>query len=155
VLRFPSTDGRRIAFVSVPDRRPTLYVMNADGSNPVLLSVENDVKPGGGFWPAPAWSPDGRRIAFVSDRDGNHEIYTIDPDGKTLVRLTDNAAEDAHPSWSPDGRQIVFHRRVLGHGQIFVMNADGTAQHRITELSSVAFNGFPSWGRAATKSPAR
>ena len=91
----------------------------------------------------------------MSDRDGNHEIYAIDPDGKRLVRLTNNAAEDAHPSWSPDGRQIVFHRRVLGHGQIFVMNADGTAQHRITELSSVAFNGFPSWGPAATKSPAR
>jgi len=150
-----SPDGRRIAFVSVPDRRPTLYVMNADGSNPVPLSVESDVKPGEGFWPAPAWSPNGRRIAFVSDRDGNHEIYAIEPDGKNLVRLTNNAAEDAHPSWSPDGRQIVFHRRVLGHAQIFVMNADGTAQHRITELSSVAFNGFPSWGRAATKSPAR
>jgi Tol biopolymer transport system component len=150
-----SPDGQRMAFVRIQGDRPVLYVMNADGTNPLQLSVEKVSKPGGGWWVAPKWSPDGRRIAFVSDRDGNHEIYTIDPDGKNPVRLTNNTAEDGHPSWSPDGRQIAFHRRVLGHGQIFVMNADGTAQHRITELSSVAFNGFPSWGRAATKSPAR
>ena len=149
-----SPDGRRIAFVRIQGDRPALYVMNADGSNPVLLSVERNLKPGPGWWVAPAWSPDGRRIAFVSDRDGNNEIYTIDPDRRKLVRLTNNAALDAHPSWSPDGRQIVFHRQVFGHGQIFVMNADGGAEHRITDLSSVAFNGFPNWGRAATKSPA-
>ena len=150
-----SPDGRRIAFVRTEGQGPALYVMNPDGSNPVLLSAEKGLKPGGGWWLAPAWSPDGREIAFVSDRDGNHEIYTITPDGKNIVRLTNNAAEDAHPSWSPDGRQIVFHRRVLGHGQIIVMNADGSAQHQITALSSVAFNAFPNWGRAATKSPAR
>ena len=150
-----SPDGRRIAFVRNQEGRGALHVMNADGSNPVLLSAETSVKSAGGWWLSPAWSPDGRRIAFVSDRDGNREIYTIRANGTELVKLTDNAVEDAHPSWSPDGSQIVFHRRVLGHGQIFVMNANGTAQHRITELSSVAFNGFPSWGRAATKTPAR
>jgi len=91
----------------------------------------------------------------VSDRDGNHEIYTINPDGTEIVRLTADSAEDSHPSWSPDGRQIVFHRRVVGHAQIFVMNADGSAQTRITELSAVAFNGFPSWGPAARKALAR
>src|SRR4029450_8776596 len=39
---------------------------------------------------------------------------------------------------------------VLGHNQIFVMNADGSEQHRITDVSSVAFNGFPDWGSAIT-----
>jgi Tol biopolymer transport system component/tetratricopeptide (TPR) repeat protein len=149
-----SPDGRRIAFVSARGDGAALYVMNADGSNPVLLSAVTRLKQGGGWWAHPAWSPDGRRIAFVSDHDGNREIYTIRSDGTGLVRLTTDAEDDAHPSWSPDGRQIAFHRRVLGHAQIFIMNADGSGQQRLTEPSSVAFNGFPSWGRAAARSPA-
>jgi len=150
-----SPDGRRIAFVSNQEGRGALHVMNTDGSNPVLLSAETSVKSAGGWWLSPAWSPDGRRIAFVSDRDGNREIYTIRANGTGLVRLTDNAVEDAHPSWSPDGSQIVFHRRVLGHDQIFVMNADGSGQRRLTELSSVSFNGFPNWGPAARPAAVR
>ena len=91
----------------------------------------------------------------TSARDGTRSIYVINADGTGGVRLTVSPTEDAHPSWSPDGRQIAFQRRVFGHNQIFVMKADGTEQRRLTDLSPVAANGFPDWGRVATKSSAR
>jgi hypothetical protein len=37
---------------------------------------------------------------------------------------------------------------VLGHVQIHVMNADGSGVKRLTDLSAVAFSGFPNWGPA-------
>jgi TolB protein len=114
--------------------------MAADGSDPVKLT-DNAARDN-----QPAWSPDGRRIAFTSNRDGNQEIYVMNADGSNEIRLTNDPADDAHPSWSPDGRRIAFHRTVLGHGQIHVMKADGTDVKRLTELSPVAFSGWPSWG---------
>jgi len=71
----------------------------------------------------------------------------MNADGSNPVRLTSPPGKDGHPSWSPDGKQITFHRTVLGHGQVYVMNADGSAVKRLTSLSSVAFSGFPRWGR--------
>ena len=85
----------KIAFSSDRDGNWEIYVMNADGTNPVNLTnhPEGDL--------APAWSPDGTKIAFSSDRDGNSEIYEIDADGSNPVNLTNNLAEDVFSSWSP------------------------------------------------------
>lgn len=137
-----SPDGRKIAFCNNGERHAQIWMMNADGSGKVRITMNKARDQ------VPSWSPDGRRIAFVSDRDGNKEIYVMNPDGSSQQRLTRNASEDGHPSWSPDGRQIVFHRKVFGHGQIFVMSPDGTGVKRLTELSSVAFNSYPTWGAA-------
>jgi serine/threonine-protein kinase len=137
-----SPDGRRIAYVSRRHGRPEIYVMNSDGSHQTRLTFNDSADT------RPAWSPDGRQIAFYSNRDGDQEIYVMNADGSNQVRLTTNPGEDGFPSWSPDGRRIVFHRRVLGHGQVFTMNADGSDVKRRTELSPVAFSGFPNWGRA-------
>jgi TolB protein len=150
-----SADGR-IAFVSNRDGGPAIWVMNADGTNPIRVTdAPQGQSSNHGADPGPAWSPNRRQIAYTSGRDGTRSIYVINADGTGGVRLTVSPTEDAHPSWSPDGRQIAFQRRVFGHNQIFVMKADGTEQRRLTDLSSVAANGFPDWGRAATKPPAR
>ena len=137
-----SPDGRKVAFGSLRHGEPEIYTMNADGSGHTRLTFNTSRDN------RPSWSPDSRRIAFQSDRDGEMEIYVMNADGTEQTRLTRNPTEDAYPSWSPDGKHIAFHRRVLGHGTIFTMNADGSDVKRLTEISPVAFSGFPHWGPA-------
>jgi Tol biopolymer transport system component/serine/threonine protein kinase len=136
-----SPDGKKIAFTSRRSGNPEIYAMDPDGGNVVRLTFNDAIDR------FPAWSPDGRRIAFESDRDGDSRIYVMNADGTDAVRLTSPPGKDSRPSWSPDGKQLAFHRMVLGHGQVYVMNADGTDVKRLTALSSVAFSGYPSWGR--------
>ncbi|MBI1927063.1 PD40 domain-containing protein [Candidatus Poribacteria bacterium] len=85
----------KIAFVSNRDGNYEIYVMNANGSNPINLTRHpaKDM--------TPSWSPDGTKIAFASDRGGNFEIYMMNADGSNLVNLTNHPKLDAGPSWSP------------------------------------------------------
>ena len=107
----------RIVFHSDRDGNFEIYVMGADGSNPINLTNHPAVDK------FPAWSPDGEKIAWQSDRDpgGDHEIYVMDADGSNPINLTNDARYDAAPAWSPDGEKIAWH----GGGEIYVMDADG------------------------------
>jgi Tol biopolymer transport system component len=120
-----SPDGTQIAFISLRDGSPEIYVMNADGSNPRRLTDNGAVG-------VIAWSPDGRHIAFTSNRDGNYEIYVMDIDGSNSRRLTNNRAVDGCPVWSPDGMRIAFASSRNGNYDIYVMDADGTNPRRLT-----------------------
>jgi Tol biopolymer transport system component len=134
-----SPDGRRIAFTSNRGGNPEVYVMNADGSEPVRLTFSN-----GATSAAPDWSPNGRQIVFQSNRDHpefpnienqpGSELYVMNPDGTGLTRLTDNLARDLDPNWSPDGKQIVFDNDgvVALTRQLSVMSADGSYQRPLT-----------------------
>lgn len=88
-------DDTKIAFTSERDGNREIYVMDADGGNPVNLT-HNKAKDN-----SPSWSPDGTQIAFSSDRDGNFEIYIMNADGSSPINLTKNLASDTAPSWSP------------------------------------------------------
>ena len=81
-----SPDGKRLLFESTRDGNSEIYVMDADGSNPVRLTHDPALDM------APRWSPDGSKIAFMSRRDGSPEIYLIGADGTGLKRLTHGAA---------------------------------------------------------------
>jgi Tol biopolymer transport system component len=110
-----SPDGKKIAFRRTLDeagflwdltlgmRNSEVFVMNADGSNPV--DVSKSVSYDG--WPV--WSPDGTTIVFSSNRAGPvniGQLYAVDPDGGNLRKLTDGPGSFVQPSFSRDGKHI-------------------------------------------------
>lgn len=121
----------RIAFVSTRDGNPEIYVMDADGSNPVRLTTHP------GYDGAPTWSPDGTRIAFASSRTGNSDIFIMDADGSNVMQLTTDPADDGGPSWSPDGSMIAFDSDRSGSSQVWRMNVDaGAWGYNLTQLTA-------------------
>ncbi len=94
-----------LLFQTDRDGNVEIYVMDADGSNPVNLTNN----PASDF--EPAWSPDGSRIAFVSSRDEYLDIFVMNADGSDPVNLTPDdlvplTAFPETPTWSPDGSRI-------------------------------------------------
>ncbi len=99
-----SPDGRRIAFSSARTGRSEIYVMNADGSNPVrLTNLPETVQA------SPAWSPDGTRIAFVSDGGGTSTLRIVNADGSGMTSAKSGLSGLRPPlRWSPDGTRLAF-----------------------------------------------
>ncbi len=94
-----SPDGTRFALdATAGDGIMHIWVSNADGSNPVILTNPSLLDN------LPRWSPDSRRIVFnrVAD-DFTFQIYVINADGTGEVSLSHpgGGISDAWPSWSP------------------------------------------------------
>ena len=64
----------RIVFTSMRDGTNEIYVMDADGKNPIRLTDELSEK-------HPDWSPDGQKIAFTVLRDKEDLVPHISRDG--------------------------------------------------------------------------
>ena len=111
-----SPDGRRLAFVSVPENGGyEVHIMNLDNGSRTTLA-------GGRVqdW-VPAWSPDGKWIAYASKRN-QFDIYLIRPDGEDEVNLSnDPGVANYAPTWSPDSTRIAF----TGNG-IYLVDLDGS-----------------------------
>jgi Tol biopolymer transport system component len=94
-----SPDSQRIAFVSTRERTRNrqVFVMNADGSNPVNVTKKISTDD------LPAWSCDGQTIAFTSNRDGLvKDIYNTALDGSVQARLTHTTkGGDFDPAYQP------------------------------------------------------
>ena len=127
----------KIAFVSIREGNPEIYLMNPDGSGKAkLISFP-------GHRVSPAWSPDGRHIAFVSYprfSPGESDILVVRPDGTGLVNVTGDAGGYSDPTWSPDGSQIAFTDGVGDNREIFVVGADGSDRRMLTTDLLVAEN---------------
>jgi Tol biopolymer transport system component len=69
-----SPDGTMLAFASFHDDNLDLWIMPAEGGNPIRLTTH----------PAhdgtPRWSPDGTKIAFTSTRTDNFDVWVMDLD---------------------------------------------------------------------------
>jgi Tol biopolymer transport system component len=144
-----TSDGSQICYYrgsGGPEPPTGIYVMNADGSDPTLLSEDSDAD-------QLDWSPKGMEIIFHSifesvgsDAEyGDEEIYIINADGSARTALTSNSAVDVEPDWSPDGKKITFSSdRVGGDYDIYTMDADGSDVAQLTKNSGVN-DSLPDW----------
>ena len=149
----------RILFSSNRDGdRYSLFVMNPDGTDPVNLYEELDVRAD------LVWSPDGTKILFASERPGDQrfvndggvldvvrgpaEIFVMNADGSNLSNL----GSGNKPKWSPDGTKIGFDRARDNTWQFdaFIMNADGSGRVKLANLPGSS-TGFLSWSPVRTK----
>ena len=152
-----SPDGRKIAFVSSRaldgsdaanlNGTTNLWLMNADGSGPIALTLLKQV--GSTSVEDPQWSPDGTKLAFASARplngsdgiNGTLNIWIINADGSSPTPLTHNTIPETDtfsPHWSPDGSKLTF----ASVQNAWIMNANGSG---ITPLTT-----FTTFGVAAS-----
>jgi TolB protein len=148
-----SPDGTRLAFILMRgykeeflSYRGDTFVMNADGSNLLDLTPEED---NNGF--SFTWSPDSQQIAFAC---GDEQYLCIaDANASNLRQITvpqNTRVRDL--AWSPDGTQIVFALldRDFRNSEIYVVNADGSNVHRLLE-AEFNFHEEPVWSPDGSK----
>ncbi|MDJ0953768.1 MAG: Ig-like domain-containing protein [Acidimicrobiia bacterium] len=115
-----SPDGSQIAYSHWDDplQIGDIYVMDADGSNPVNLT--NNPEPVSAY--GPAWSPDGSKIAFISNIDGDRDLWVMNPDGTGQTLLIDNASHEWSVAW-----ESVNRRPVAGDDEVDVSRGGAVA----------------------------
>jgi TolB protein len=131
-----SHDGSKIAFQSDRGESADIWVMDADGSNPVQLTTNLSLDL------YSSWSPDSKSIVFYSDRTGNFEIWSIDVNSTNERRITDNPAWDGNPVWGAEGR-IVFSSTRSGSLKLWITDPDGNNQKQLSTGSGD--DDVPAW----------
>jgi Tol biopolymer transport system component len=131
--------------VNNPEGDSEIFAMKPDGKGIEQITTNPSVD----FGPAWPGEGDGVRIAYTGTHDGNSEIY-MRAQGGSLIRLTNNAANDTDAAFSPDGEQIAFLSDRGGNTDIYVMDAkdsdnDGNGDNLARFTDNAAFDGDPAW----------
>ena len=132
VAGWGQADGK-IAFTSFREGDGDVWIMNADGSNPVNLTQGRHR-----HCVSLAWSPDGTKIAYLafsndytnSDGDiwvdySDGDVWVMDADGGNSQQVG-YLAEPGHEElfWAEDGRSIYYY--VASRYELFVVALDGS-----------------------------
>ena len=132
--------GGVIAFVSEREGSPGIFLMNADGSEPRMLTNSFDTHPD--------WSPDGRTLAFSTRRGSIVAIYGYDLEARREYQITDTDRSPSAPDWAPgaDELAIIYNPSHPGiNYELFLMNPGGSNFKRLTTSAGYQFYANPDW----------
>jgi eukaryotic-like serine/threonine-protein kinase len=105
-----SPDGKRIAFTSLRDGRPLIYIITLADENVIRLT-----EPSADFDIArqPAWSPFGNQIVFAKKRAGAYQVWSMTDAGQGEQQIVRSGQTfwDYLPLFSPDGKDVLFSER--------------------------------------------
>ncbi|HIE03379.1 MAG TPA: hypothetical protein EYP61_01330, partial [Candidatus Latescibacteria bacterium] len=91
-----SPDGKYILFTSSRYGGQEIFIMKADGSCKMRLTVTEGIYE----W-TPVWSPDGLGMAFAKGKGDDYDIYIMDRGGREVLKVLDDPYENRDPSWRP------------------------------------------------------
>jgi eukaryotic-like serine/threonine-protein kinase len=135
-----SPDGKSIAFTSIRDQIPHifLYDLETNQVNNLSAPTSNDRRP--------AWSPDGKLIAFETTRLGSWQIWLMDPSGaeKAHEFTPKDSGYGRFAAWSPDGGTISYTKSSdfpYPAFKNFTAIDTPVSQHQISEIPTL----LPSW----------
>lgn len=93
-----SPDGAQIVFISKRDGGERVWLVGANGSNPICLTTPENSDFSAAF--SSCFSPSGGQIAFTGIRSHNAQIYVMNRDGSQQFAVTRVGGND-QPSWAP------------------------------------------------------
>jgi TolB protein len=132
-----SPDGSHIAFEKwAQNTNPDVWVMNADGSNPVQITADP------GQDGSPSFTPDGRSVVFLSTRNGRQGLWSADLDTQTPRLLFEPARKIELPRLSPSGRLVAFGASDIT-GNVWTRTLEGGVEEQVTH--DPEFMGYPAW----------
>ncbi len=142
-----SSERGTIIFDSLRDGTWQVWVMNPDGSDPVLFTAHDNTSKY--YSVQSSWSADLKKLYFCTSRDKNNEIYSIDADVSNDTNLTKSNFNDLQPDWSDVSKRVAFISNRDGNNEIYVMDADGGNLQRLTV--SKPNDQRPRWSPAGDK----
>ncbi len=150
-----SPDGKRIIFQSTRDNLgcDQIFIMNADGSSPRMVST------GKGRTTCGFFLPDNKHILYASTHEGgdacpptpdrsrgyvwavypSYDIYVATDEGKIVRKLTEIPGYDAEATVNFKTGRVVYTSMSSGDLDLWTMKADGSAKKRVT--SGVGYDG--------------
>jgi hypothetical protein len=127
-----------------------LWVMNSDGSDPVVLLWEDDIR-----YEKPTWSTDCKYIAFGSRQAGSRKwkinILDYEDPERNIIQI----GEGQYPTWIPGSHTLVFNRlgNPSGLSSFLTANLDNCVFDFSSNKSYCEISDFPERAKPRGKQP--
>lgn len=122
-----SPDGKYIAYISDATGETELYLQDAEASEPVQLTKNNDT-----YIRTFVWSPDSKSIVYT-DRENRINLLDVSAKQKTVL-LQDPAGEPRGVSFSPDSKWLTYSRTESNEfNVVYVLDITAKKEYPVTD----------------------